>query len=81
MIDKIIDGLVGRFSSYKKETVTVCLELFKLRFNSDYEAIINGKEYPLSYFSEWCSRLETGNVFGYADLETARCLRKVGVKE
>lgn len=64
-----------------KAIIDVCLKLFELRFKSDYEAILSGKTYPYSYFSEWCGRIASGNPHGYADLETSRALIKIGVNK
>jgi len=65
---------------HSKETIDLCLKLFKLRFKSDYKALMEGKEYPISYFNEWCNRIKTGDARGYADLETRRALEKIGVE-
>ena len=65
---------------HSKETIDLCLKLFKLRFKSDYKALCEGKEYPYGYFNEWCGRIASGNAMGYADLETRRALEKIGVE-
>ena len=79
METKELNKLNEAVKHHDKLTISLCIELFKLRFKEDYKALCEGKEYPIGYFNEWCNRIKSGNARGYADNETRRALEKIGV--